>query len=77
MKLMTLLVVAGAITLGGCASTENGSAQTAAAKGEESYVSLGSNIPRKGARRKEDQNADLQQLENARIQNNGAINGSR
>lgn len=75
MKFITLLVVAGAITIGGCASTDNGK-PTAAAKGEESYVSLGSNIPKKG-RRSPEQGADLQQMENARIQNNGAINGGQ
>lgn len=74
MKFITLLVVAAACTLGGCASTDNAQKAPVAA-GEESYIALGSNIPRKGTRNKGDQNADMQQLENARIQNNGAING--
>jgi hypothetical protein len=76
MKFLPLLMLGSAMLLGGCASTENG-AKPAAVNGEESYVALGSNIPRKGARRPEDQGIDLQQLDNARTTNNGVTNGGQ
>jgi hypothetical protein len=74
MKFLPLLTLGSAILLGGCASTDNGE-KPAAVRGEESYVPLGSNIPKKGPRRTEDQTADMQKLENDRIMNNGVANG--
>ncbi len=72
MKIFSLLMVVTAALLGGCASTDN--AQSTA-EGGSSYVSLGSNIPKKNGKPADGQAADLQQLENARIQNGGVMNG--
>lgn len=72
MKIFSLLMVVTAALLGGCASTDN--AQSAADSGS-SYVALGSNIPKKNGKPADGQTADLRQLENARIQNGGVMNG--
>lgn len=73
MKFLPLLILGSAILLGGCASTENG-AKTAAVADGDSYVALGSNIPKKGSKRAEDKTVNLQQLENDRVMNNGVTN---
>lgn len=78
MKCLPLLMLGSAILLGGCASDFSAPQKSAAAGGggEESYVSLGSNIPKKGAKRSADQSAaDLQQLENARAMGNANMSG--
>jgi hypothetical protein len=73
MKFLSLLILGSAVLAGGCASPTD-SAKIAEVSGGESYVSLGSNIPKKGARRAEDKTLDLQKLENDRTMNNGTIN---
>ena len=73
MKLLPLVVVGCAIVLGGCAS-QQGDGRIAASY-EPSYTPLGTSIPKKGTRRSEDKTTDLQQLENARVMNNGTNNG--
>lgn len=72
MKIFPLLILGSAVLLGGCASPDG--AQSASADSGSSYVGLGSNIPRKNSKPSDAQTADLQQLENARIQNNATIN---
>lgn len=76
MKFLPLLVIGSALIIGGCASPESGTKTAAAASDGESYVALGSNIPKKGARRAEDKTMNLQQMENDRIINNGTINSA-
>lgn len=73
MKFVSMLVMGSAVLLGGFASPDG--ANSAVADSGSSYVSLGSNIPKKNKQPGDGQAADLQQLENARIQNNGALNG--
>jgi len=70
MKCLPLLILGSAMLVGGCASTDTG-ATPAVAAGEESYVVLGSNIPKKGKKSAEG-NVNLQQLENDRQMNVGA-----
>jgi hypothetical protein len=74
MKFLPLFALGSAILMGGCASTENAS-QTAAAPAGDSYVALGSIIPKKNGKRTEDQTVNMQQLENDRVMNNGVMNG--
>lgn len=82
MKFLPSLVIGSALIFGGCASPESGTktvtatSAAAAASDGESYVALGSNIPKKGARRAEDKTMNLQQMENDRIINNGTINSA-
>ena len=84
MKFLPSLVICSALIIGGCASPESrtktvtatSAAAAAAASDGESYVALGSNIPKKGARRAEDKTMNLQQMENDRIINNGTINSA-
>ena len=73
MKFLSLVVLGSAILLGGCAST--GTSEKTAAVAEESYVTLGSSIPKKNGKRAEEKTIDLQQLENERTMNNGVVNG--
>ena len=73
MKLISLFFVGLSIVVGGCASPQSGD-KVASSSNEESYVALGTSIPRKGPRRVEDQTLDLQQMENNRIMNNGTSN---
>ena len=72
MKLIISLVLASAFTLTGCATQQNG--EQLASATEESYVPLGTSIPKKGKRSAEDKTLDLQQMENNRIMNNGTSN---
>jgi hypothetical protein len=72
MKFFPLIIVACAIVLGGCASPQDG--EKIASATEESYVPLGTSIPKKGARRAEDKTLDLQQMQDNRTMNNGTIN---
>jgi hypothetical protein len=76
MKFLSLLLIGSAMIVGGCASQDSGSKTAPVASDGESYVALGSNIPRKGPRRAEDKTMDMQQMENDRIINNGTINSS-
>lgn len=76
MKLLTLLVVAGAVMLGGCASTPEGD-KVAGAPAEETYVPLGSLIAKKSSTRDGKQSVDMQALENARTMGNGINNGGK
>lgn len=76
MKLIALLIAASALTLGGCATTP-GSEKVAGAPVEETYVPLGSFIPKKTSTRDSKQTVDMQSLENARTMGNGAINGGK
>lgn len=68
MKCMTLVLFASLAVMGGCVTNPNG-AKTASATSadiDDTYVPLGSAIGRKG-KTNPDQTADLQQLENARL----------
>jgi hypothetical protein len=76
MKFLPLLVIGSALIIGGCASPENGARTAAAASDGESYIPLGSSIPKKGPRRTEDKTMDMQRMENDRITNNGTINSA-
>lgn len=72
MKLLPLIILGSAMMIGGCASTATTDGDKIASAGEESYTPLGSIIPKKGPKGVGDnKSADLQQLENARIMNNG------
>lgn len=73
MKFLSLLALCCAAILGGCASTGNAD-QAATAADRDTYIALGSNIPKKKSRRGEEKAVDLQQLENERIMNNGTFN---
>jgi hypothetical protein len=76
MKSLTIVFIAGLMALGGCASMNDG-VKSASAQDEESYIPLGSSIPKKGKRSSQDQTVDLQQLENARTMNNATINSAK
>lgn len=73
MKFLPVLILANATLLGGCASNVT-APQTAASKAEESYVALGSNIPRKG-KRSDLAGVNLQELDNARTMNGASLGG--
>lgn len=73
MKFLALLALGSIGLLGGCASTENAD-QAAVAADRDTYVALGSNIPKKNGRRAEETTVNLQQLENDRLMNNGTVN---
>lgn len=80
MKFLTSMMLVAAISLAGCASTDkdNGT-KSAAANDVDSYVALGSNIPKKGSKRIGDQatNVDLQQMENERTMGGGTNNSTQ
>lgn len=78
MKQTALIILGSAILLAGCASTDN-SVKSASASEGDTYVALGSNIPKKGSKRADGpaKTVDLQQLENDRTINNGTINPIR
>ena len=73
MKVLAMLVIGSAVLLGGCASTDN-STQPAVSS-DDSYVALGSAIPKKKSQQTEENKVNLQQLENDRVMNNGTNNG--
>lgn len=73
MKFCSTMMLASAVALAGCASTDTSTATPAAS---DSYVALGTFIPKKGARQAEDKKVDLQQMENERTMSNGTINNS-
>ena len=73
MKLISLLVIGSVALIAGCASSGNGE-QVARNADVETYISLGSNIPKKKGRQAESRNVDLQQLENERTTNSATIN---
>lgn len=73
MKFLPVFALASAMFVSGCASNFS-APQTAAAASEESYVALGSNIPRKG-KRSDLAGIDLQQLENARTMGSANLQG--
>ncbi|KAB8042246.1 hypothetical protein [Janthinobacterium aquaticum] len=73
MKLISVLVMGSVVLLAGCASSVNGE-QTASKADRETYISLGSNIPKKKSSQSESRNVDLQQLENERTTNSATIN---
>jgi hypothetical protein len=69
MKVFPLIVAGCAILLGGCASQPTG--ERIASADEQSYVPLGTSIPKRGPKSAEDKTLNLQQLENDRNMNNG------
>lgn len=73
MKLISVLVMGSVVLLGGCASSVDGE-QVAKRADRETYISLGSNIPKKKGGQAESKNVDLQQLENERATNSATIN---
>ena len=73
MKFLTLVILASAAVLGGCASTADGT-KTAAAPNEQVYTPLGSLIAKKGPTRGESGSIDLQSFDNNRTMNNGVNN---
>ena len=73
MKFFPLFILASAVVLGGCSTTPQTSGQTASAA-DESYVPLGSAIPRKRSATAEDKTVNLQQLQNERDMNGGMNN---
>lgn len=73
MKFLPVFMLGTAILLSGCAS-DFSAPRAADAKPEESYVGLGSNIPRKG-KRSDMAGVDLQQLENARTMGSANLEG--
>jgi hypothetical protein len=72
-KFCSILILGGTVLLAGCASADTNTATPAAG---DSYVALGSFIPKKGTRQPEDKKVDLQQMENERTMSNGTINNS-
>lgn len=76
MKFMTMAILASAVALGGCASTGNGRT-TSTASNEQTYTPLGSLIAKKGPRRGETGNVDLQSLDNNRTMNNSVNNSGK
>jgi hypothetical protein len=76
MRVFTLVLLAGALALGGCASTnENG--KVAGAPAEETYVPLGTLIAKKGPARNQPGSVDLQSFDNSRTMNNGVNNSGK
>lgn len=75
MKFLSVFMFASATLLGGCASDFSAPTTAAAGPAEESYVSLGSNIPRKG-KRNPDAGVNLQDLDNARQMGGASLNGA-
>lgn len=73
MKFLYLLVLGSVVLLGGCASAGHGD-QAATGTDRETYVSLGSSIPKKKGSQDEGRKIDLQQLENERMMNSATIN---
>jgi len=76
MKLFTLVILAGAMAMGGCAST-NDSTKVAGGPAEETYVPLGSLIAKKTSARNENKTMDMQSFENARTMENGVNNSGQ
>jgi hypothetical protein len=77
MKCFTLVTLASAIMLGGCAST-NQSPNGASARSEDSYIPLGTLIARKTPNRAErSTEVDKQALENERIMGGANRDGQR
>lgn len=76
MKLFTLALLAGAMTLAGCAST-NDSTRLAGGPAEETYVPLGSLIAKKTSTRNDNQSVNMQSFENARTMENGVNNSGQ
>lgn len=75
MKFLPVFIFTSATLLGGCASDFSAPKTAADAKPEESYVALGSNIPRKG-KRSELAGVNLQDLDNARQMGGATLNGT-
>jgi hypothetical protein len=71
MKVFSLMIVAGAIAVGGCTSVNDGSAP-AMASSERPYTPTGTLIPKKGQPKADP--ADMQAYENNRTMNNGVNN---
>jgi hypothetical protein len=71
MKVFTLAVLAGAILVGGCASTPEGT-KPQVASSERPYTPTGTLIARKGQPKADPQ--DLQSFQNNRTMNNGVNN---
>ena len=71
MKSFTLSILAGALAVTGCASS-NETSRVAGAPAEETYVPLGTLIAKKTSVRKDNQSVDMQSFENNRtIQSGG------
>jgi hypothetical protein len=76
MKFLTTILLSSAVALGGCASTGDGKT-TASASNEQTYTPLGSLIAKKGPRRGETGNVDLQSFDNNRTMNNSVNNSGK
>jgi TRAP-type uncharacterized transport system substrate-binding protein len=76
MKLFTLAILAGAMTLAGCAST-NDSTRRAGGPAEETYVPLGTLIAKKTSARNDNQAVNMQSFENARTMESGTNNSGQ
>lgn len=76
MKFLTLVTLAAAVMLCGCASTNNPDGNVA--KAEESYIPLGTLIARKSPSRADNNKViDKQSLENDRIMGGASQNNGR
>jgi hypothetical protein len=76
MKVVTLMILAGAVALGGCASTGDGT-KSATASNEQVYTPLGSLIAKKGPSRNENGTVDLQSFDNNRTMNSSSNSALR
>lgn len=76
MRVFTLVFLASAMILGGCAST-NEHSKVAASPAEETYVPLGTLIAKKGPARGESGSVDLQSFDNNRTMNSGVNNSGK
>ena len=76
MKVFTMVILAGALTLGGCTSINDGSKVTGSPV-EESYVPLGTLIAKKGPARNQPGAVDLQSFDNSRTMNSGVNNSGK
>ena len=73
MKSFPIVILASVFALSGCTTTSQSSGQTASSN-EESYVPLGSAIPRKKTATPDEKAVNLQQLQNERDMNGGINN---
>lgn len=74
MKFFTLLILAGAVTVGGCASVNDTNVASTAST-EQSYTPTGTMIPKKGQPKADP--TDMQSFENNRTMNQGINNSGK
>jgi hypothetical protein len=75
-EILTMIVLASAVALGGCAAPDDGK-NIANAPKEQTYTPLGSLIAKKGPTRGETGNVDLQSFDNNRTMNNSVNNSGK